>query len=37
MTPAQTAAAYDKIARHWDHDGFDHTNGIAQHERALVA
>lgn len=35
MTPAQTAATYDLIAQHWDHPGFDQTNGISQHERAL--
>ena len=35
MTPEQTARAYDKIARHWDHPDFDYTYGIAQHERAL--
>jgi SAM-dependent methyltransferase len=34
-SPSQTAAVYDKIAEHWDHPGFDHSNGIAQHERAL--
>lgn len=35
MLPSQTAAIYDKIAEHWDHPGFDHSNGIAQHHRAL--
>lgn len=35
MTPEQTAASYDKISRHWDHDGFDNSYGISQHERAL--
>lgn len=36
MTPSQTAATYDRIAQHWDHAGFDHSNGMAQHERALA-
>lgn len=36
MTPSQTAATYDRIAQHWDHTGFDHSNGMAQHERALA-
>jgi 2-polyprenyl-3-methyl-5-hydroxy-6-metoxy-1,4-benzoquinol methylase len=35
VTPQQTASAYDKIARYWDHPGFDYSYGIAQHERAL--
>ncbi|MBL8300708.1 MAG: class I SAM-dependent methyltransferase [Rhodanobacteraceae bacterium] len=35
MTPAQTAATYDKIAKHWDNPDFDRSNGIAQHHRAL--
>ena len=34
MTPEQTAAAYDRIAEHWDCGGLDEY-GIAQHERAL--
>lgn len=36
MTPEQTAGTYDRIAQHWDHPGFDHSNGMAQHERALA-
>lgn len=36
MTPAQTAATYDRIAKHWDGPGFNRANGIAQHERALA-
>ena len=35
MTPQQTAAAYDKIAQHWDRPEFNSAYGIAQHERAL--
>lgn len=35
MTPLQTAATYDKIAEYWDHPGFDFSNGMAQHHRAL--
>ena len=35
MTPQQTAAAYDRIAQHWDRPQFDMSYGIAQHERAL--
>lgn len=35
MTPAQTAATYDQIAQYWDHPGFDKSNGVSQHERAL--
>lgn len=35
MTPDQTAAVYDRIAEHWDCPAFNHSNGIAQHERAL--
>jgi SAM-dependent methyltransferase len=36
VTPEQTAATYDRIAQHWDHPGFNHSNGIPQHERALA-
>ena len=35
MTPQQIAAAYDRIAPHWDGPEFNSSNGIAQHERAL--
>ena len=35
MNPSQTAAIYDKIAQHWDNPDFDHSNGVAQHDRAL--
>src|SRR3990167_6692333 len=36
VSPWLTAAVYDKIAEHWDHPGFDHSNGMAQHQRALA-
>ncbi len=35
MDTNRTAAAYDKIAYHWDSDEFYRENGIAEHERAL--
>ncbi len=35
MDPTQTAANYDKIARHWVGAAIPVDNGIAQHERAL--
>jgi len=35
MEPRETALAYDKIASYWAGDSFPHSNGIAQHERAL--
>lgn len=35
MTPQQIAAAYDKIADHWDCPEFNFHEGIAQHRRAL--
>ena len=35
MTPQQTAESYDKLAPQWNAEGFDRTNGIAQHRRAL--
>ena len=35
MEPSQTAANYDKIARHWADGAFDTKNGIVQHERAI--
>jgi SAM-dependent methyltransferase len=36
MTPTEIAASYDQIADRWSSDGFPHTNGIAQHERAIA-
>lgn len=35
MDPQQTAANYDQLAGFWAGSTFNHTNGIAQHERAL--
>jgi len=35
MDPRETAATYDKIARHWAGEGMDRKNGLAQHERAV--
>jgi SAM-dependent methyltransferase len=35
MDPSETAANYDKIARHWASGEFPDRNGIAQHERAI--
>lgn len=35
MSPEEVAASYDQIARHWDSDRFDRTNGIAAHRRAI--
>ncbi len=36
MTHATIATAYDALAPQWRDDAFNPTNGIAQHERALV-
>lgn len=35
MQPIDTGKAYDKITHLWQREGFDRTNGIAQHEKAL--
>ena len=35
METKETAAAYDRLAAHWDGDDFNRENGIAQHIRAL--
>lgn len=35
MTPIQIGKAYDQITHLWQREGFDRTNGIAQHEKAL--
>ena len=35
MKPQDVGASYDQLADHWDGDGFNRANGIAQHERAL--
>ena len=35
MKPQDVGASYDQLAGHWDGDGFNRANGIAQHERAL--
>ena len=36
MQPEQTGLAYDQITQRWLRDGFDRSNGIAQHQRALA-
>lgn len=36
MQPEQTGLAYDQITHLWLRDGFDRSNGIAQHQRALA-
>lgn len=36
MQPEQTGRAYDQITHLWQHDRFDRSNGIAQHQRALA-
>ena len=35
MDPSEVAASYDSLAERWTSAGFDHTNGIGQHMRAL--
>lgn len=35
MQPIDTGKAYDQITHLWQREGFDRTNGIAQHEKAL--
>lgn len=35
MNPSEVAASYDSLAQRWSNAGFDRTNGIAQHVRAL--
>lgn len=35
MNPAKVAASYDSLAERWASGGFNRTNGIAQHRRAL--
>lgn len=35
MNPEQIAKSYDKLASHWSGDGFNRSNGIEQHRRAL--
>ena len=35
MNPSEVAASYDSLAQRWSSAGFDRTNGIAQHMRAL--
>src|SRR3954447_25818708 len=35
MTPSKVAASYDSLAERWASAGFDRTNGVAQHLRAL--
>lgn len=36
MLPNEIAQSYDQIAEHWSSDSFPHSNGIAQHERAIA-
>jgi len=36
MEPRELAATYDRLASHWAGPGFNQTNGIAAHERALA-
>lgn len=36
MDPQQVAASYDRLAPHWAGPAFDRSDGIAQHERALL-
>jgi len=35
MKPSEIAESYDRIADHWNGEGFHRENGMAQHERAL--
>jgi predicted TPR repeat methyltransferase len=35
MDPQETARSYDSLAGHWEGDGFNRRNGVAQHERAI--
>lgn len=35
MKPEDTARAYDQITHLWDREGFDRSNGIEAHKRAL--
>ena len=35
MNPSEVAASYDSLAHRWSSAGFDRTNGVAQHTRAL--
>ena len=36
MTPDDTGKAYDTITHLWEREGFDRSNGIAQHQRAVA-
>lgn len=35
MSPQKTAKSYDMLASHWNSEGFNRTNGLAQHDRAF--